>query len=218
MPSFPTALDRGYEQEVHFDNVRQLTYGGDNAEAYWSFDGRSLVFQATNPGWGTECDQIYVMDLSDGTPSSTPLHRSAPAWDAPPAPTSCRATRSVCMPPPTRPIRLVQKHRDGGPNNEYVWPIYAGYDIYTAPIGGGEPTLLIGGEGYDAEAHHEPQGRQNCLYQHPRRRLWTSTRATLTAATSSASPTNSATTAVPFSARTESTSSGAPAAQNWANP
>ena len=72
MPELPDSLDRGYEEEVHFDNVRQLTYGGDNAEAYWSFDGRSLVFQATNPGWGTECDQIYVMDLADGTPSKTP--------------------------------------------------------------------------------------------------------------------------------------------------
>ena len=72
MPELPDSLDRGYEEEVHFDNVRQLTYGGDNAEAYWSFDGRSLVFQATNPGWGTECDQIYVMDLADGTPPSTP--------------------------------------------------------------------------------------------------------------------------------------------------
>ena len=38
MPELPDSLDRGYEKEVHFDNVRQLTYGGDNAEAYWSFE------------------------------------------------------------------------------------------------------------------------------------------------------------------------------------
>ncbi len=158
MPELPDSLDRGYEEEVHFDNVRQLTYGGDNAEAYWSFDGRSLVFQATNPGWGTECDQIYVMDLADGTPSSTP-----------PAPVSTGLGRTTCayfMPGDTTVLYASTHAADTacpetprrGPNNEYVWPIYAGYDIYTAPIGGGEPTLLIGGEGYDAEATVSPQG------------------------------------------------------------
>ena len=45
----PDGLDRGYEKEVHLNNVRQLTYGGDNAEAYWSFDGKQLVFRASNP-------------------------------------------------------------------------------------------------------------------------------------------------------------------------
>ena len=54
----PDSLDRGYDEEVHLKNVRQLTYGGDNAEAYWSFDGKNLVFQASNPNWGVDCDQI----------------------------------------------------------------------------------------------------------------------------------------------------------------
>ena len=52
-----------YENESHLQNVRQLTYGGDNAEAYWSFDNKNLVFQATNPKWGVGCDQIYVMPV-----------------------------------------------------------------------------------------------------------------------------------------------------------
>lgn len=158
LPELPDSLDRGYEEEVHFDNVRQLTYGGDNAEAYWSFDGRSLVFQATNPGWGVECDQIYVMDLSDGTPSSTPpatvstgLGRTTCAYFMPGDQeilyASTHAADTACPETPRR-----------GPNNEYVWPIYAGYDIYTAPVGGGEPKLLIGGDGYDAEATVSPKG------------------------------------------------------------
>ena len=158
MPELPDSLDRGYEEEVHFDNVRQLTYGGDNAEAYWSFDGRSLVFQATNPSWGVECDQIYVMDLSDGTPSSTP-----------PAPVSTGLGRTTCayFMPGDQEILYASTHAADtacpetprrGPNNEYVWPIYAGYDIYTAPVGGGEPSLLIGGDGYDAEATVSPKG------------------------------------------------------------
>ncbi len=158
LPDLPDSLDRAYEQEVHFDNVRQLTYGGDNAEAYWSFDGRSLVFQATNPGWGVECDQIYVMDLSDGTPSETP-----------PAPVSTGLGRTTCayFMPGDQEVLYASTHAADtacpetprrGPNNEYVWPIYAGYDIYTVPVGGGEPTLLIGGDGYDAEATISPKG------------------------------------------------------------
>ena len=78
-------MDRGYEKEVHLNNVRQLTYGGDNTEAYWSFDGKQLVFQASNPSWGVECDQIYVMDIQDGTPAETP-----------PAPVSTGLGRTTC--------------------------------------------------------------------------------------------------------------------------
>src|SRR5204863_7744351 len=43
--------------EKHFKSLKQLTFGGDNAEAYWSFDGTRLTFQATEPAWGQECDQ-----------------------------------------------------------------------------------------------------------------------------------------------------------------
>ena len=159
MPELPDSLDRGYEEEVHFDNVRQLTYGGDNAEAYWSFDGRSLVFQATNPWLGNRVRS----DLRDGpcrwhTVEAHPLPLSAPAWAAPPAPTSCRATPAVLYASTHAADTACPETPRRGPNNEYVWPIYAGYDIYTAPIGGGEPTLLIGGEGYDAEATVSPQG------------------------------------------------------------
>jgi hypothetical protein len=46
--------------ETHFANVQQLTFGGDNAEAYFSFDGKSLVFQKTNPKEGIACDQIWM--------------------------------------------------------------------------------------------------------------------------------------------------------------
>ena len=45
--------------ETHFKNVRQLTFGGDNAEAYFSFDGKYLIFQKTNPKEGIQCDQIW---------------------------------------------------------------------------------------------------------------------------------------------------------------
>src|SRR5688572_15905664 len=52
-------------RERHLAELRQLTFGGENAEAYWAPDGRSIVFQSTRDGAG--CDQIYTMSLSSGT-------------------------------------------------------------------------------------------------------------------------------------------------------
>src|SRR5438477_3741802 len=49
-----------FPDEKHFKNVQQLTFGGDNAEAYWSYDGKYIVFQRTNPKQGLKCDQIFV--------------------------------------------------------------------------------------------------------------------------------------------------------------
>ena len=49
--------------ERHLSNVRQLTFGGDNAEAYWGFGGNALVYQTTQPQAGIPCDQIFVMAL-----------------------------------------------------------------------------------------------------------------------------------------------------------
>ena len=54
-----------YAKEVHLKNIQQLTFGGDNAEAYWSFDDSKLVFQAKNKKWGALCDQIYVTDVKN---------------------------------------------------------------------------------------------------------------------------------------------------------
>ena len=52
------ANDLLYTEETHLKNIQQLTFGGDNAEAYWSFDDSKLVFQAKNEKWGASCDQI----------------------------------------------------------------------------------------------------------------------------------------------------------------
>ena len=59
--------------EKHFKSLKKLTFGGDNAEAYWSFAGDRLIFQATNPAWGESCDQIYVFD-----PFTDDLNAQAP--------------------------------------------------------------------------------------------------------------------------------------------
>lgn len=52
--------------EKHFRNIRQLTFGGDNAEAYFSYDGKYLIFQKTNPEDGIMCDQMYIGKVPTG--------------------------------------------------------------------------------------------------------------------------------------------------------
>lgn len=49
-----------YPEEKHLRNIRQLTFGGDNAEAYFSFDNQWIIFQKTNPKEGIMCDQMFV--------------------------------------------------------------------------------------------------------------------------------------------------------------
>ena len=56
--------DLALPQEKHLRNIKQLTFGGENAEAYFSSDGRKLIFQSTRAGH--ECDQIYTMNI-DGS-------------------------------------------------------------------------------------------------------------------------------------------------------
>jgi len=50
--------DLVYKDEKHFKNVRQPTFGGDNAEAYFGFDKEHIIFQRTKADEGIECDQI----------------------------------------------------------------------------------------------------------------------------------------------------------------
>ncbi len=59
-----------YPQEKHFKNMKQLTVGADNAEAYWSFDSKMISFQSNNQAWGNKCDQIFYMNV-DGQDLST---------------------------------------------------------------------------------------------------------------------------------------------------
>src|SRR5690606_6159474 len=58
------ATSNGIAQESkHLQNIRQLTFGGDNAEAYFNPSGTHLIFQSNNKAWGLECDQIFNLDI-----------------------------------------------------------------------------------------------------------------------------------------------------------
>ena len=147
-----------YEGEKHFKNMKQLTFGGDNAEAYWSFDDAKLVFQARNELWGQNCDQIYIMDtnnynLKNEIPAMISLGEG-------------RTTCSYFMPGDTSIIYAsthledaecphVPERRTGG---KYVWPIYDSYDIFISDLEGNILKQVTSEIGYDAEATVSPLG------------------------------------------------------------
>jgi TolB protein len=135
--------------EAHLRNVRQLTSGGENAEAYFSGDGSRLIYQSTRADY--PCDQIYTMKV-DGTD----VHR-----------VSTGGGRTTCgyYYPNGRQILYASTHEGGRecpprPNfsRGYVWPIYASYDIYTADPDGSNVRPLTRTPGYDAEATIAPDG------------------------------------------------------------
>lgn len=154
----PAADTLKYEQEVHLQNVRQLTFNGDNAEAYWSYDNTKLIFQSNNPDWGVNCDQIFYMDVaSDKQPGwqppmvSTGDGRTTCAFFLPGDSLFVYASTHLadrnCPPPPQR-----------GSAGAYVWPIYDTYDIFVADLQGRVVDTLTSGTGYNAEPTLSPQG------------------------------------------------------------
>src|SRR3954468_9332619 len=129
--------------ERHLRNIRQLTFGGENAEAYFSADGTRLIFQSTREGY--PCDQIFSMKI-DGSD----VHR-----------VSTGTGRTTCgyYYPGSKQILFASTHEAGKEcpprpsyDRGYVWPIYAGYDIYRAEADGSKLTPLTRTPGYDAEA------------------------------------------------------------------
>lgn len=54
-----------YPEEKHFKAIRQVTFGGDNAEAYWSFDDKQLIFQSNKKAWDIGYDQIFLRNANE---------------------------------------------------------------------------------------------------------------------------------------------------------
>lgn len=124
-------------------NIRQLTFGGQNAEAYWSPDGKRLIFQSTRDGLG--CDQIFIMnaDGSNQRMVSTGKGRTTCGYFLPDNKhiiyASTHEADAACPPPPDR-------------SKGYVWAVYPSYDIYLATDEGRIVRKLTASPGYDAEA------------------------------------------------------------------
>ncbi|HYE65464.1 MAG TPA: hypothetical protein VD966_07775 [Pyrinomonadaceae bacterium] len=137
--------------ERHLRNVRQLTFGGENAEAYFSADGNRLIFQSKRDGH--DCDQIYTMraDGSDVRLVSTGRGRTTCSYFFPEGDRILYSSTHLggveCPPKPDY-------------SRGYVWAIYPSYDIFTARPDGSDLRRLTSSPGYDAEATISTDGRR----------------------------------------------------------
>jgi Tol biopolymer transport system component len=148
-------------QEKHLKNIQQLTYGGDNAEAYFSFDGKNLSFQCNNPAWGLKCDQIFNLNIAKAAADT--LYR--------PELISTGLGRTTCsyFLPGNQEIIYASTHlgnKECPPNPEpradhkYLWAIYPDFDIFIADLKGNVVKQLTNLPGYDAEATISPDGKK----------------------------------------------------------
>jgi TolB protein len=140
-------------EEPRLRNVRQLTFGGENAEAYFSFDGTKLVFQATPRDADQPCDQIYVMDLATGATElvSTGLGRTTCGYFYPGGDQIIFSSTHHYDPScPARPSMA----------QGYVWPLYPTLDLFLANLDGSGLVQLSDTGAYDAEATLSPRGDQ----------------------------------------------------------
>ena len=146
--------------ELNFANVRQLTFGGDNAEAYFSYDGKYLIFQKSNPKEGIACDQIWMGKIPESadekfTPQlvSTGTGRTTCAFFYPDNEHFVYASTHLgskdCPPVPDR-----TKY-----GNKYIWPLYESFDLFKANRKGNIVKRLTKTPGYDAEATLSPDGK-----------------------------------------------------------
>jgi len=145
-----------YPEEVHFKSLRQITFGGDNAEAYWSFDDQQILFQSNFADWGVACDQIFLMNVDDSFENSQPPMISTGKG---------RTTCSYFL-PDNKHFVYASTHLGGEncpdvplrKNGRYVWPVYDTFDIFVADLEGNITGQLTNEKGYDAEATVSPKG------------------------------------------------------------
>jgi Tol biopolymer transport system component len=150
-----------YASETNFKNIQQLTFGGDNAEAYFSFNGKYLVFQKSYPKEGLPCDQIFIgkVPTKFGEAFTYKMISSGKGR------TTCgfftkdgkhivygstHLGGDSCPPTPDR-----SKY-----GNKYIWPIYESFDIFMSDLDGNIVKQLTNTRGYDAEATISPDGKK----------------------------------------------------------
>lgn len=137
--------------EKHLRNIKQLSFGGENAEAYFSFDGKQLIFQSKRDG--RACDQIYSMNIDgsnvhmvsngDGRTTCSYFFKGGKRVLY----SSTFGGKKECPPTPDF-------------SQGYVWPVYWDYDIYTANPDGSDIKNLSNSPGYDAESTISPDGKK----------------------------------------------------------
>lgn len=149
-----------YPDEKHFKNIQQLTFGGDNAEAYFSFDSKYLIFQRTSPKDGIACDQMFIGKVPQYGEKfeyklvSTGKGRTTCGFFTKDNKhviyASTHLAGDECPPVPDR-----KKY-----GNKYIWPLYSSYDIFMADLNGKIVKQLTNSPYYDAEATLSPDGKK----------------------------------------------------------
>ncbi len=154
--SLPDSIQ--YSREKHLANIKQLTFGGDNAEAYWSFDSKMVSFQSNNKAWGLNCDQIFYTpvdaDLSNGVKPqliSSGLGRRTCAF-------FLKDNKHILYASTHQGGKKCPKDVERKPGGKYLWPIYDSYDIFVSDLDGKITRQLTNTPGYDAEATLSPKG------------------------------------------------------------
>lgn len=150
-----------YPEETHFKNLQQLTFGGDNAEAYWSFDSKYIVFQRTNAKEGLPCDQIFMGKVPEKAGEKFEYKLISTGKGRTTCPFFTKDGKHIiyasthlggdeCPPVPDR-----SKY-----GNKYIWPLYETFDIFMADLNGKIVKQLTKSKGYDAEATLSPDGKK----------------------------------------------------------
>lgn len=146
-------------EEKHFKNLKQLTFGGDNAEAYWNYDSKKLTFQSNNKKWGLKCDQIFDLDIN----------KAAGDTSYKPQMVSTGLGRTTCSYylKDNKHILYASTHLgnkecppDPPHTGKYLWAIYEDFDIFITDLKGDIKKQLTNAKGYDAEATVSPDGKK----------------------------------------------------------
>lgn len=141
--------DYKIEGETHLTNIRLLTDGGENAEAYLSFDESKLIYQAKTGDM--KCDQIFTMNIDGSNKKmvSTGYGKTTCSYFLPGDEkiiySSTHLADKDCPPPPNF-------------SKGYVWKLYDTFDIFSANADGSNIKQLTNTKGYDAEATVSPLG------------------------------------------------------------
>jgi len=156
--AFGSIVAAAQPSEKHLKNIRQLTFGGDNAEAYFSPDGTKLSFQSNYNAWGHSCDQIHMMDIEKAANDST--------YKAPLISTGKGRTTCSYFMPNNSDVLYASTHEWGDDcpplpaaraDRKYLWQVLPSYDIFVADKNGSIVQKLTDHVGYDAEATLSPK-------------------------------------------------------------